>query len=99
VIALKAGDSSRTSEGLYAAWRDAGREITEAELFVPYEVMHTMAWPASGDLGLSIVWMHRHPGGQTTRLVWSEDGYAWTPRWFGVVRRGGGELPWRVRIK
>lgn len=64
--------------------------------------MDADGWPASGDLGVSIVWRHRHEDGKVTRLTWSEDGHEWNPRWYGVVRRTGeadAEPPYVVRVK
>ena len=57
------------------------------------------AWPTSGDLGLSIIWTHPHADKNITRLMWSENGHPWTPRWFGVVRlEPQGVLPFLLRI-
>ncbi len=100
-LSLKAGDSSREGgAGLTGRWRAAGGAVVEGELFVPYGVLNSARWPESGDLGVSIVWMHTGTDGRVTRLLWSENGHPWNTRWFGVVRRDpAGPLPWRVRIQ
>ncbi|HUU69528.1 MAG TPA: hypothetical protein VM186_08385, partial [Planctomycetota bacterium] len=72
------------------------------EMFVPYELMELTAWPASGDLGLSIWWTHTGPDGKVTQIMWSEDGHPWNTRWYGVVRLvndAKAKLPYVVRVK
>jgi len=92
-LALDKGEttpaSARSPRG---AWtRDGGRTTLEIE--VPYTIMETDAWPASGDLGVSIVWHHYDEEGALTRLCWSESGHEWTPRRYGVVRRAESAPP------
>lgn len=85
-VGVGKGETSPTGEGATGTWR-ATETGLEAECFLPYRLMDRDAWPASGDLGLSIIWRHRHADGRTTRLVWTEDGHEWNPRWYGVVQR------------
>lgn len=100
-FSLRAGDSSPQGvAGLAGRWRAPIPGEIEGELFVPYAAMNASAWPADGDLGASIVWMHAHADGRVTRLMWSENGHPWNTRWFGVVRRDPqGPLPWRTRVE
>ena len=85
-IRASKGETSVTGEGLKGAWLPTETGL-EAEFFVPYTVFNTTAWPQSGDLGLSIVWRHKHADGRVTRLTWSENGHEWNPRWYGIVQR------------
>lgn len=105
-LKLDAGDTSKRSASLSAAmkgaWRAADDGVT-LEMFVPYELMDCNAWPAAGDLGLSLWWTHAGEAGKPgTNIFWAEDGHPWSTRWYGVVRRDDGTgkpLPYRVRIK
>jgi lysophospholipase L1-like esterase len=99
-VRLQQGATSPNGKELKGRWVKTGTGLT-AELFIPYTVMDRRAWPASGDLGFSVVWRHASGDGQTTRLTWFEDGHEWNPRWYGVLRRQKGTepLPILVRIK
>ncbi len=98
-LLLRAGDSSPEGTKPVGRWKHEGGEM-HGELFLPYALMTQNAWPASGDLGVSIVWHHPHPGGKTTRLMWSDHGHPWNTRWFGVVRLGAGEdRPFVIRVQ
>lgn len=105
-LVLRVGDSSpvgvaRGLTGVLKFSPDAAGAAGEgsAEFFVPYKVLNTTGWPASADLGVSIVWQHAGEDGRITRLMWSENGHPWNTRWFGVVRRDpAGPLPWMVRV-
>lgn len=101
-LRLNAGETSRGRPGrLEGAWRavDGGREL---EVFVPYGHLGLDAWPADGDLGVSLLWTHAGETGRT-RLQWSEDRHPWNPRWFGVARLqdtpDADALPWMVRSR
>lgn len=101
VIRLSKGETSSASDGMSGRWRAAGGGL-DAELFIPYALMDGSSWPASGDLGFSLVWTHQPKDGRPTQLRWSEDGHEWNPRWYGIIRRAdrpGDELPYRVRVK
>ena len=84
-----------------AAWKSQNNRAT-GEMLVPYEALELEDWPASGDLGLSIWWVHTGPEGKVTNLYWTDDGYPWSPRWYGVVRlvnKRDAPLPYMVRVK
>ncbi|HUW31957.1 MAG TPA: GDSL-type esterase/lipase family protein [Planctomycetota bacterium] len=100
-VPLGKGETSKDAPGITGAWKktDGGSAI---EMFVPYELMELTAWPASGDLGLSIWWTHTGPDGKVTQIMWSEDGHPWNTRWYGVVRLvndAKAKLPYVVRVK
>ena len=100
-IRLQRGETSPLGAALEGCWKSEENRTT-AEILVPYALMEARAWPASGDLGLSIWWAHTGADGKVTDLFWSDDGYPWTPRWFGVVRlsdRPATSLPVMIRIK
>lgn len=102
VLALSAGETSPRDVRLSGAWRSAdGR--TRMEITVPYSLCEQSAWPVSGDLGLSLWWVHQGPAGRKTNLQWSEDGHPWNPRWYGVARLQASPdpatLPWMVRVR
>ena len=98
-LELKAGETSPQSKGLHGAWQESNGAV-RGEFFIPYAAMDVPAWPESGDLGVSIVWRHVGSDGNSTFLMWSENGHPWNPRWYGVVRLDpGGPLPFRVRVK
>ena len=99
-LVLGKGETSAKATGMAGAWKsqDGGASI---EMFIPYELMELAAWPASGDLGLSIWWKHAGANG-STNLMWSEDGHPWNTCWYGVVRLMNaprGELPYMVRVR
>jgi len=97
-IGLTAGETSPPGGEPRGRWRQSGKK-TDGEMFVPYSLFRQTAWPTSGDLGLSIIWTHPHADKNITRLMWSENGHPWTPRWFGVVRlEPQGVLPFLLRI-
>lgn len=101
VVALGKGETSVAADGLTGRWQ-ATEAGLEAELFIPYSLMDRDAWPASGDLGFSLVWAHQPQNGKPTQLMWSEDGHEWNPRWYGVLRRQHDphqDLPFMVRVK
>lgn len=102
ILSLSKGETSDRAPELRGAWRQTEDGVT-LELFVPYALMNSQNWPASGDLGVSIWWTHIGLGGQKTHLMWSEDGHPWNTRWYGVVRRFEGQssaaLPLMVRVK
>lgn len=82
------------------AWT-AADDGTKLEFLIPYSALEAAAWPDSGDLGLSIQWTHKGPGGNT-QLQWSEDGHPWNTRWYGAVRRQtdpAAPLPYVVHVK
>ena len=99
-IALARGETSNAATGMKGAWKQTDTGAT-LEIFVPYDLMDSSAWPAAGDLGCSIWWRHVDPKGpQPTNLHWSEDGHPWNTRWYGVIRLDDGKpLPYMVRIK
>jgi hypothetical protein len=98
-IAISAGDSSPARDGSFGFWKKTGASVS-GEIFVPYGILGTVAWPESGDLGLSLVWRHVPEVGKNTTLMWAENGHPWNPRWFGVVRLNPkGPLPYRVRVE
>jgi len=100
-IKLGRGETSTNAPGMAGRWRAAEGGL-EAELFIPYALMDRDHWPASGDLGFSLVWSHQPKEGQPTQLMWSENGHEWNPRWYGVLRRSsipGDSLPFMVRVK
>ncbi|NQU39654.1 MAG: hypothetical protein HQ523_06855 [Lentisphaerae bacterium] len=100
-VGLGKGETSVEAPRMAGRWRAAGGGL-EAEVFIPYALMDVSSWPASGDLGFSLVWTHQPKEGQPTQLMWSEDGHEWNPRWYGVIRRAdrpGDEPPYRVRVK
>jgi lysophospholipase L1-like esterase len=100
-VHLGKGETSVAAPGMNGRWR-ANEGGLDAELFIPYVLMDRDAWPASGDLGFSLVWTHQPKDGQPTQLMWSEDGHEWNPRWYGVLRCGANSqdvLPFRVRVR
>jgi lysophospholipase L1-like esterase len=101
-VRLDKGETTGSAPGMAGRWRSAGHAAT-IELFVPYELMEINAWPASGDLGLSVWWVHSGDDGKTTNLMWSENGHPWNTRWYGVVRlqerADESGLPYMVRVK
>lgn len=91
-IILKPSDTyintAAKRDALYKTTDTPGGPVTTAEIFVPYDILGITAWPESGDLGLSIVWNHPYADGRVvTRLLWPDNGYRWSPHWFGVARR------------
>jgi len=99
-IGFDLGDTSPPAP-IAAAWKTQGDRVT-GEMLIPYGVLESKDWPSSGDLGLSIGWAHTGPDGKVTNLSWSDDGYPWSPRWFGVVRltdKPGAPMPCTVRVK
>ncbi len=100
IIALSRGETSKVATNLSGAWKQTPSGAT-LEFFVPYDLMDTSAWPASGDLGCSIWWKSvstKDP--HATNLHWSEDGHPWNTRWYGVIRFDDGKpLPYIVRVK
>lgn len=102
VLVLSPGETSPRGLKPVGRWVAAdGR--TRLECTVPYALFEQQGWPASGDLGLSLWWVHHGGDGQTTHLQWSEDGHPWNPRWYGVVRLqevpDPAALPWMVRVR
>lgn len=101
VVNLDIGETSVEAPHMAGRWR-ATADGLDAELFIPYALMDAAAWPASGDLGFSLVWTHQPKDGKPTRLTWSEDGHEWNPRWYGVLRRvvsPRDAMPFMVRVK
>lgn len=99
-VQIKPGETSPKDKIADGIWK-ATEQGLNLEFFVPYSVFETTAWPASGDLGLSIWWVHSGEDGKRTSLFWSEAGHPWTPRWYGVVRRiktPEEKLPYTVRL-
>jgi len=101
-LGLARGETSREDKGLAGRWARNGDE-TAIELRVPYALFEATSWPASGDLGISIWWIHVSPDGRRTNLMWSEDGHPWSPRWYGVVRLqerpDESRLPYMTRVR
>jgi hypothetical protein len=101
-VELGRGETSKRDDGLAGRW-SATEGSTGVEVFIPYELMELTAWPSSGDLGLSVWWVHTGADGKQTHLMWSEDGHPWNTRWYGVVRlqdRADTEaLPFVTRVK
>lgn len=100
-MSIGRGETSPSAPGLGGAWQTRDQR-TCFEIFVPYAALEMPSWPAEGDLGLSIWWRHQDKERGETNLMWAEDGHAWNPRWYGVVRRTGApaaDLPFRVRVK
>ncbi|MGE9297228.1 MAG: SGNH/GDSL hydrolase family protein, partial [Puniceicoccales bacterium] len=99
-VTLRAGDSSPKNSAPSGHWTQTPEGFA-AELFVPYAALNVTGWPESGDLGVSIVWRHVSPeSGESTFLMWAEDGHPWNTRWYGVVRLNpDGPLPYRVRVE
>lgn len=99
---LSPGETSPKGVRPVGRWTAAGGR-TRLEFTVPYALCEQQGWPASGDLGLSLWWVHRGSEGRTTHLQWSEDGHPWNPRWYGVVRLqerpDRSALPWMVRVR
>ena len=99
-LELSQGETSTSAPEMKGAWKKTASGA-DLEFFVPYAAFDATAWPQSGDLGLSIVWIHRDVEGKRTELLWSENGHRWNPRWFGVVRRTdetNPKLPFMVRV-
>lgn len=83
---------------------EAARRGNFVELSIPCRWFGRETFPASGDLGFSVVWFHAPGTPEATRLTWSESGHAWTPRNYGVLRRiktpdEAASLPYRIRIE
>lgn len=101
-VKLAPGETSPPQTQMQGRWRSVDGQ-TVIELAVPYPLLGTTGWPASGDLGLSLCWTHRGADQQVTQLQWSEDGHPWNPRWYGVVRLqqqpAATLLPWMVRTR
>lgn len=99
-IQLRKGETSREAPGMSGTWRQSDEGLN-LELFVPYALFEKRAWPPSGDLGLSLWWVHSGPDGKKTNLMWSEEGHPWNPRWYGVVRHTNkpDSVPFMVRVK
>jgi len=100
-IKLSTGETTKTASGLKGLWK-ASEDGATMEIFVPYSALDSVAWPASGDLGLSIIWTHIGATEKQTLLMWSDTGHYWNPRWYGVVRRTDEikpQLPFVVRIR
>ena len=85
-LELRKGETSAAAPAMSGAWRQTETGLN-LEIFVPYALFEQTSWPAAGDLGLSIWWVHFGPDGRKTNLMWSEEGHPWNPRWYGVVRR------------
>jgi lysophospholipase L1-like esterase len=89
---------------LVGAWTREGEQTT-VELSFPYAVLGATAWPASGELGFNVVWVHRLGDDKKTgvRQLWSDNRHWWTPVGFGVVhlqqKPDEAELPWLVRVR
>jgi len=99
-VQLDKGETSAQATGMKGAYKSIGN-ITDIELFIPYDLMDSASWPVQGDLGLSIWWRHSKPGANAMSLLWSEDGHPWNTRWYGVVRKVDGpaaKVPYMVRI-
>ena len=101
IISVSAGESSPEKKGGQGAWRKNNEGVTTGEIFVPYGFLGITHWPDAGDLGVSIVWKHREKNGQSTSLMWSENGHPWNPLWFGVVRctSDAAALPFMIRVR
>ncbi len=102
-VRLDRGETTRGEPAFAGRWtRDGDGDDWRIEALIPYAAMDADAWPAGGDLGLSLVWDHAGPGG-TTHLMWAEDGHPWNTRWYGVARRQAkpdrAALPFRVRVR
>lgn len=100
-VILRKGETTTKAAGMTGRWIKTDQGM-DAECFIPYELMDRENWPESGDLGLSIIWRHKHENGKQTKLLWSEDSHEWNPRWYGVIRllkNPEDKLPYRVRIK
>ncbi len=100
-LALSTGETSPSHVKLAGVWKDTPNG-TNLELFIPYRAFDQKVWPAGGDLGFSVWWVHTGASGKVTNLLWSDDGFPWTPRWYGVVRLDEGAarpLPYMVRVK
>ena len=102
-LRLSPGETTSFFEGAEGAWRRT-TQGWDMELRLPYRALGCAAWPVSGDLGFSLIWIDRDNGtGTDCQLYWAEDGQYWSPRWYGVVRKWDGSeaalqaLPWRVR--
>lgn len=101
-IELGKGETSAVATGMTGAWRTTPEGIA-LELFIPYDLLEATTWPARGDLGLSIWWVHTNTkDAKGTNIFWSEDGQPWSTRWYGVVTlddTGTKPLPYMVRVK
>jgi len=99
-VRLNSGETSARIPNMTGAWAVSADGLN-LEIYLPYALFDATSWPVSGDLGVSIAWVHNGANGKQTTLNWSEDGFPWTPRWFGVVRdtADAKTLPYMVRIK
>ena len=85
-VHLDQGETSRRNQPFAGAWVATDKGL-DAEIFVPYSLFDSEAWPEGGDLGISVIWRHDHEG-RSARLGWCENGHEWNTRWYGTVRKG-----------
>lgn len=101
-LRLHSGETADRAAKVRGSWRavEGGAEL---ELFIPYTWMKTESFPASGDMGFSLVWRHTGPEGEKTTLNWGESGHSWTPLNYGVIRLQEkpdiASLPFRIRLE
>jgi hypothetical protein len=107
-VKLSPGETSPkpAPAGLQATWQRQGENGSAVEIAIPYALFGATAWPKDGDLGMGLVWHHKHQvDGKTVaqRFLWSDDAHWWNPTGWGVVRLqqqpDDAALPWLVRVR
>ena len=98
----QSGETSDNRSDLRGVWRETATGAS-AELLIPFRWMRLERFPASGQLGFSLVWRHRGADGKMTTLNWAESGHPWTPYGYGVISRQESpdlhSLPYCIRIE
>ena len=104
VVEVSRGETSPPGPGTVGRWRRTPDGTLEAEWSIPWEWAGLDAFPASGRLGLSVIYRQGRP--PYARLSWVESYFEWTPLHYGELRlvpdaaaESGDALPWLLRVE
>lgn len=103
-VEVSRGETSPPGPGTVGRWRRTPEGTLEAEWSIPWEWAGLDAFPASGRLGLSVIYRQGRP--PHARLSWVESYFEWTPLHYGELRlvpnaaaESGDALPWLLRVE
>ena len=103
-VEVSRGETSPPGPGTVGRWRRTPDGTLEAEWSIPWEWAGLDAFPASGRLGLSVIYRQGRP--PHARLSWVESYFEWTPLHYGELRlvpnaaaESGDALPWLLRVE